>query len=242
MPEDEELKGLIKIIKEHTKEGMSLNQIAVKLEKEGFAPEKLQQAIIVAGEEPTKTKVTHLFEGALKPLLIYSGIFFVFLLIIFLFVKSLLDITLKIPFATGTFIIMFIVLYVLGLIGYVISGFLFRFCAFLFVKDYRVNTIKNAFWLMLISFSASLYLGLVIFLSFKASNVVWFFIILVVITFIFQLTLISFIYKISVTKSLLLAIVYSIAQQVLSWIITFILWVLVYLFFGVMFASAPSIL
>ena len=149
--------------------------------------------------------------------------------------------TFKIPWFFGYAIILFFILLVFGTGSFFLNGIILQFCARIYVKDHSINKLSTALWTILVAMIGTMYLLLVIYLSMKAKNVLLLILIAYLLMFVFNLAVISFMYRINMIKAFILSIVFSIAQTVFSWIISFILWAIILLVFGVAFVAGPSL-
>ncbi len=244
MPLDEELEGIVELMEKEAAKGFSLKKISASLEKQGFDPEKIKRAAMIAGydfEQPTLWKKIFFAPTGKnsKPVIAFSAVYFVFLLILFLAMNSLLKAYISISFSFWSSLALFLLFLVLGVAGYIASAFVMHFCAMIFVKDKSANNLRTALWLLLISFTASIYFMLVMYFLVHSKNPVILILVSYLVMFVFNIALIGFMYKINIGKAFLLSLIFSIALNVVSTVASFLFWLFVLAIFGVQFIAGP---
>lgn len=248
---DPELDGLVKIFNDQISNGKSIHGVAQLLEKEGFSHEKIQQAIMIVDSEENFSEENSFYKRLLvgksssdfkKPLFIFAGIHLVFLIIAFIALNSFLSLLLKIPLKFTYSLVLILIFFVLGVGSFVLNAFILQLCARLFIKNESINKFSTAMWILLISMSATMYFILIMALSLTSKSILIIILLAYAMMFLFNLGLISFLYRIGIFQALLLSIVYNIAQTVVSWIVSFIVWVIILILFKVAFVAGPTLL
>jgi hypothetical protein len=235
MDNDSDMQKLVDFIEKETKKGLSYHQIAKSLEDEGIDSEKIGKAIMLAGQNKGfKVGFLKYFvkdsSTVYTPILVYSVLQFIFLIIFFILSSKLLYSLFKIHLGFFTGLALVIITLILSVGSYILDAFILHFSAGLFTKENYLNTMKSSLWIILITNIASIYFIGVIVLSFfmaknSTNNILgWltFFLIILVLRFLFILLLVGFIYNLSLGGAFLCVLVFAIIKFVVGFVTQFL--------------------